>query len=82
MAEYATKAAENTGALDRPMVSWRCKVTRRDPDSHSSCGTYHGRSTHHDNVHRLGVSLHAQGMISACWALGGPPELEELRRRP
>ena len=59
-----------------------CKGTRRDPDSHSSCGPCNGRRTRHDNGRRLGVSLHAQGRISVCWTAGGLPELEELRARP
>jgi hypothetical protein len=37
---------------------------------------------HHRVVERLGVSLHAQGMISACLRFGGLPELGGLRRRP
>jgi hypothetical protein len=80
-AKYATKAAEDTGTLDQPMVRWRCKGKRRNPDCHSFCSTWHGRSTR-DDVHRLDVSLHAQGIISACWTFGGRRELKELRRRP
>jgi hypothetical protein len=81
VAKYATKAAESTGTLDRPIVCWPCKGTGRDPDTHWPCQSCHGRGTGHDNVHQLGVSAHAQAMISACWTLGSRPELEELRLR-
>ena len=81
MAKYATKTAENTGTLDRPIVCWQCKGTGgpRQP----LVLWYLPRSGHPPRqVHRLGISLHAQGVISACWSFGGLPELEELRRAP
>jgi hypothetical protein len=82
VAKYATKAAENTGTLDRPIVCWHCKGTGHNPDSHWPCRSCHGQGTRYDNVHQLGLSPHAQAMISACWTLGAVPELEELRLRP
>jgi hypothetical protein len=82
VAKYATKAAENTGTLDRPIVCWQCKGAGHDADSHRPCRSCRGSGTRHDDVHELGVSAHAQAMISACWTLGGLPELEELRLRP
>ncbi|MBO0729267.1 MAG: zinc finger-like domain-containing protein [Acidimicrobiaceae bacterium] len=81
VAKYATKAAENTGTLDRPVVCWRCKGTGHDPDNQWACGHCHGRGTRYNDVHHLGISPHAQAMISACWTLGGRPELEDLRLR-
>jgi hypothetical protein len=82
VAKYATKAAENTGTLDRPVVCWRCKGTGYDPEGTGLCKGCHGRATRHDDVHHLVDNLHAQAMISACWTLGAHPELEELRLRP
>jgi hypothetical protein len=82
VAKYATKAAENTGTPDRPIVCWRCKGAGHDGDSHRPCRSCEGSGTRHDDVHELGVSPHAQAMISACWILGALPELEELRLRP
>ena len=82
MAKYATKAAENTGTLDRPVVCWQCKGTGYDPEGSGLCKGCHGRATRHDDVHHLVDNPHAQAMISACWNLGAHPELEELRLRP
>jgi hypothetical protein len=80
--KYATKAAESTGTLDRPVVCWRCKGTGHDADGSTLCKACHGRATRHDDVHHLVDNLHAQAMISACWTLGAHAELERLRLRP
>jgi hypothetical protein len=82
VAKYATKAAENTGTLDRPVVCWRCKGTGSDPEEIGLCKGCHGRSTRHEDVHHLVDNAHAQAMISTCWNLGAQPELEQLRLRP
>ena len=82
VSKYATKAAESTGTLDRPVVCWHCKGTGHDPDASGLCKACHGRATRHDDVHHLVDNPHAQAMISACWTLGAHPELEELRLRP
>jgi hypothetical protein len=82
VAKYATKAAESTGTLDRPVVCWRCKGNGHDPDDMGACKGCSGRGTRHDDVHHLVANPHAQAMISACWTLGGYVELEELRLRP
>ncbi len=82
VAKYATKAAENTGTLDRPVVCWRCKGTGYDPEGTGLCKGCHGRATRYDDVDHLVSNRHAQAMISACWNLGGHPEVEELRLRP
>jgi hypothetical protein len=82
VAKYATKAAESTGALDRPVACWCCKGSGYDRNHPCLCQRFHGNGTKHDDVHRLGINSHAQGMISACWTLGARPELEELRLRP
>jgi hypothetical protein len=82
VAKYATKAAENTGTLDRPVACWRCKGAGHHPDDFGSCKACDGRGTRHDNMHHLGVNHHAQAMISACWRLGAHLELEQLRLRP
>jgi hypothetical protein len=82
VAKYATKAAENTGTLDRPVVCWRCKGAGHNPEEMGHCKGCSGRGTRHDDVHHLVANPHAQAMISTCWTLGGRPELEELRLRP
>jgi len=82
VAKYATKAAENTGTLDRPVACWRCKGSGYDHDEAGLCPGCHGKGTQLDDVHNLGVNPHAQAMISACWNLGGHLELEGLRLRP
>ena len=82
VAKYATKAAENTGTIDRPVACWRCKGSGFDPDDSGRCPGCHGKGTKHDDIHDLRVNPHAQAMISACWNLGAVPELEELRLRP
>jgi hypothetical protein len=74
VAKYATKAAENTGTLDRPVACWRCKGR--------GCGDCSGSGARHDDVHHLVDNPHAQAMISTCWTLGAQPELEQLRLRP
>jgi hypothetical protein len=82
VAKYATKAAENTGTLDRPVMCWRCKGSGHDPEGIGLCKGCQGRATRHDDVHHLVDNPHAQAMISACWTLGAHPELEGLRLRP
>jgi len=82
VAKYATKAAENTGTLDRPVACWHCKGSGYDPDEAGLCRSCHGEGTRHDDVHHLVANQHAQAMISTCWNLGGRLELEELRLRP
>jgi hypothetical protein len=82
VAKYATKAAENTGTLDRPIVCWHCKGIGQESETHRPCQSCHGRGTCYDDVHHLGISAHAQATISACWTLGAIRELQELRLRP
>ena len=82
VAKYATKAAENTGTLDRPVACWRCKGSGYDPEEAGLCRSCHGKGTRHDDVHHLVANQHAQAMISTCWTLGARPELEDLRLRP
>jgi hypothetical protein len=81
ISKYATKAAENTGTLDRPVACWRCRGTGNDPEETGLCKGCHGRATRYDDVHHL-VDNPAQAMISACWTLGARLELEQLRLRP
>jgi hypothetical protein len=81
VAKYATKAAENTGTLDRPVACWCCRGSGWDRHHAGVCQRCHGNGTRHNDVHQLSVNSHAQAMISACWTLGAGPELEELRLR-
>jgi hypothetical protein len=82
LAKYATKAAENTGTLDRPVACWRCKGSGIDPTEMGNCKACHGQGSRHDDVHHLVPNPHAQAMISSCWTLGALIELEQLRLRP
>lgn len=82
IAKYATKGAESTGTLDRPVACWHCKGSGRYPNGAGTCRDCHGQGARQDDVHHLGVTPHAQAMISACWTLGSVPELKELRLRP
>ena len=64
------------------MACWRCKASGQDRDHSGLCQACHGRGSRFDDVHHLVENPHAQAMISACWTLGGHPELETLRLRP
>src|SRR5262249_41981826 len=81
LSKYATKAAENTGTLDRAVVCWCCKGHGHDPEGNGLCKRCTGRGTPHQDVHDLVATPHAQAMTSACWNLGGIPGRERLRLR-
>jgi hypothetical protein len=81
VAKYATKAAENTGTLDRPVACWHCKGSGDDAKTNSGCSICHGRGTRHDDIHHLATNRHAQAMISSCWTLGAHSKLGPLRLR-
>jgi hypothetical protein len=82
VAKYATKAAENTGTLDRPVACRCCKGSGYDRCDAGLCQRCRGKGTRHEDIDHLVESSHAQTMISTCWNLGGRPELEDLRLRP
>lgn len=81
LAKYATKAAETTGTLDRPVACWHCKGSGADPSGIGRCGRCGGRGSRFE-IADLPVNPHAKAMIQTCWDLGADPALEDLRLRP
>jgi hypothetical protein len=81
LAKYATKAAEATGTLDRPVACWHCKGSGVDSAGLGRCGRCGGRGSKYEIAH-LRLNPHAKAMIQTCWDLGADPALEELRLRP
>jgi hypothetical protein len=80
LAKYATKAAEATGTLDRPVACWHCKGSGVDSAGLGRCGRCGGRGSKYE-IADLPVNPHAKAMIQTCWDLGADPALEELRLR-
>ncbi|HZT64152.1 MAG TPA: replication initiator [Acidimicrobiales bacterium] len=81
LAKYATKAAETTGTLDRPVACWHCKGSGADSSGLRRCGRCGGRGSKYE-IADLTLNQHAKAMIQTCWDLGADPALEELRLRP
>lgn len=81
LAKYATKAAESTGTLDRPVACWHCKGSGADSTGIGRCGRCGGQGSKYE-IADLPVNQHAKAMIQTCWDLGADPSLEELRLRP
>lgn len=80
LAKYATKAAETTGTLDRPVACWHCKGSGTDPTGLGCCPGCAGKGSRYD-IADLPVSPHAKAMIRTCWSLGADPALDDLRLR-
>jgi hypothetical protein len=83
LAKYATKGAEASGAVDRPIACRQCKGSGRQAVGErvtvcDRCGGRGGRK----ETGELSLPAHAKAMIATCWRLGGLPELEGLRLRP
>ena len=81
LAKYATKAAETTGTLDRPVACWHCKGSGTDSSGVGRCGRCGGRVSKYE-IADLPLNPHAKAMIQTCWDLGADLALEELRLRP
>lgn len=81
LAKYATKGAEATGTLDRPVACWHCKGSGVDSSGLDRCGSCGGRGSTYEFAN-LPLNLHAKAMIQTCWDLGADPALEKLRLRP
>jgi hypothetical protein len=83
LAKYATKGAEASGTIDRPIACRQCTGTGREAVGEKvvvcdRCGGHGSREEMRD----LSLPAHAQAMIATCWRLGELPELEDLRLRP
>jgi hypothetical protein len=82
IAKYATKGAECTGTIDTPICCRLCKGTGvANPAAGVDCDRCSGTGTTQP-VEQLQVTDHGKRMLLVCWALGGLPELAELRLRP
>jgi hypothetical protein len=82
IAKYATKGAECTGTVDRPLFCRTCGATGRVTAGHATveCADCAGTGSV-ANLESLPVGEQARRMIQACWQLGGRPELMGLRLR-
>ena len=79
IAKYATKGTDAAGGVDRPVACRPCHgVGSLDG---SSCAQCNGSGRRNGTI-PTAANAHAQRMIDTCWALGGLPELAELRLRP
>ena len=82
IAKYATKGAECTGTIDTSLWCRPCKATGiANPATGAECDHCGGAGTT-QSLDDLHITEHAKRMLLTCWALGGVPELAELRLRP
>lgn len=78
IAKYATKGAEDSGTLDRPLT---CNSCRGTGDRHgTACAHCDGTGHHHDPA-SLPLAHHARQMVRTAWALGSLTELAHLKLR-
>ncbi|GAA2064189.1 replication initiator protein RepSA [Streptomyces albiaxialis] len=78
IAKYATKGAEDAGALDAPLTCGSCKGTG---DRHGTgCAHCDGTGYHQDPA-RLPLAQHARQMVRTAWDLGALTELAHLKLR-
>jgi hypothetical protein len=81
VAKYATKSAEGSGTVDRPLTCHTCRGQGRTagPDGfHDLCCEGTGQA---EPIKDLRVRQHVRQMIRTAWALGGLPEFADLRLR-
>jgi hypothetical protein len=84
IAKYATKGAETSGTIDRPVLCRGCKGDGKAIGAggrEELCTRCHGTGLRH-TLAQLDANGHARRMIETCWSLGGRPELRTLRLRP
>jgi hypothetical protein len=83
VAKYATKGAEASGTIDRPLACRYCKGKGYVAADGKGIACEHcdgdGQRVRPGEYQ---LSPHAMKMIETCWALGGLGELEHLRLRP
>jgi hypothetical protein len=82
IAKYATKSAECTGTVDRPLYCCACHGTGQIETRHATidCADCVGTGSTAD-LDALPVSDHARRMIQTCWRLGRQPQLAGVRLR-
>jgi hypothetical protein len=83
VAKYATKGAEASGTIDRPLACRRCRGTGRlhENEAVRRCDDCRGSGAR-ESLGDLNLPAHVKTMITTCWDLGGLSELEHLRLRP
>ncbi|MDI3408855.1 replication initiator [Streptomyces cavernicola] len=83
IAKYATKGAEDSGMVDRPVRCGTCKGTGTTTTPHDDvtdpCDACTG--TGREALTDLPVDTHVRQMIRTCWDLGAVPELDGLNLR-
>lgn len=80
IAKYATKGAEASGVIDRPLYCRDCHgqgMTTTPYGTPEPCDTCTG--TGRESLAHLPVAAHVRQMIRTCWALGNLPEFAELK---
>lgn len=83
LAKYATKGAEASGTIDRPLACRECSgLGRCTIDGRSKTCESCGGDGRRSQASSWTPTPHAEHMIHTCWNLGGRPELEHLRLRP
>ncbi|WAL96542.1 replication initiator [Streptomyces sp. Je 1-369] len=80
IAKYATKGAEDSGTIDRPLYCRDCRghgMTTSVAGVPEPCDTCTG--TGRESLAHLPVAGHVRQMIRTCWDLGALPEFKELK---
>ncbi|GAA3042493.1 plasmid replication initiator protein [Kitasatospora albolonga] len=82
VAKYATKSAEGTGTIDRPLYCTPCKGRGRTPTPTGlthECATCEGTGLA-EPIADLDVAQHVRQMIRTCWDLGHRvPDFADLK---
>ncbi|MFD7732237.1 replication initiator [Kitasatospora phosalacinea] len=81
VAKYATKSAEGTGTIDRPLYCSPCKGRGRIPTPTGltdECAPCEGTGLA-EPLADLHVASHVRQMIRTCWDLGSAPDFAELK---
>ncbi len=83
VAKYATKGAESSGTVDRPLACRSCRGTGREDKGGKSvrCDLCRGDGSR-EHLASLALRAHAKAMVTTCWQLGSLPEFTALRLRP
>ncbi len=81
IAKYATKGAEGSGTIDRPLYCAHCRgsgMTATPTGRPVQCGECNGTGTA-EQLPCLPVEQHIRQMIRTCWELGRLPEFIDLK---
>jgi hypothetical protein len=83
VAKYATKGADASGTVDRPLTCRNCKgVGQVETDERFRACEQCGGTGVRGVISTLPIAEHVKMMILTCWDLGGRTELKHLRLRP